>query len=364
MSELPITHPSHLELLTRLATELNSSLHVDVVLNKVIDEVIKTTRAERGFLMLRNRYGTYVFRVARGMNQQSIEDPDFQISRSLVEEVKQKGKAILTSDAQTDERFQTQASVVNLGLRSILCVPLKNEKDGVTGIIYVDNRMETGLFNKADLDLLTAIASNASIAIRNASLYEELENAYEKTLEGWARALELRDQETEEHTKRVVELTLHLARYIGIQGDDLVQIRRGATLHDIGKLGIPDGILLKTDRLTPAEFEFMKFHTHYAHDWIYPIEFLRKAMDIPYCHHEKWDGSGYPRGLQGEEIPLAARIFSVVDVWDALRSNRPYRTEWDKERVIAYIQEQSGTHFDPTVVSKFLKMIEEHPEFI
>jgi HD-GYP domain-containing protein (c-di-GMP phosphodiesterase class II) len=371
MSTFSPTHPSHLELLNRLSQEFNSSLHVDVILNKVIDEVIQTIQAERGFVMLKNDSGQFIFRVARGMNHQSINDPDFQISRSIVEQVKREGQPVLTSDAMKDERFQDQQSVVSLGLRSILCVPLKSDKDGVTGTIYLENRMHTGMFSKTDLALLSAIASNAAIAIKNASLYEELagayvelENAYEETLMGWAKAVELRDQVTEEHTQRVARLTVHLAQYINLTEGEIIHIRRGAMMHDIGKLGIPDGILLKTDRLTPAEFEIMKLHTTLARDMIYPIKHLRPAIDIPFCHHEKWDGSGYPRGLRREDIPLAARLFAIVDVWDALRSNRPYRSEWSHEKVVQYIQEQSGLHFDPGVVRQFLSMISEHPDFV
>lgn len=355
---------SHLELLNRLSQEFNSSLDVDIVLNKVIDEVIKAINAERGFVMLRDGNGQFSFRVARGMNRQTIDDPNFQISRSVVEQVIKLGRPILTSDAQNDARFQTQQSVVSLGLRSILCVPLKTENNGVTGIIYVDNRLQSGIFTKADLDLLLAIASTAVIAIKNARLFEELENAYEETLMGWAKAVELRDQDTEDHTLRVAQLTVRLAEYMGITGKDLVHIRRGAMMHDIGKLGIPDGILLKADRLTPAEMDIMKLHTTHAYDMIYPIKHLRPAIDIPFCHHERWDGSGYPRGLKGEEIPLAARIFAVVDVWDALRSNRPYRTQWSKEKVIEYLRQHANSHFDPQVVQMFLKMIEEYPELV
>ena len=362
--EISSTHPSHLGLLNRLSQEFNSSLHVDIILNKVIDEVIQSIHAERGFVMLKNEQGQFDFRVARGINHQEIYDPDFQISRSIVDHVKREGQPILTSDAQTDERFQSQASVVALGLRSILCVPLKTEKEGVTGIIYVDNRLQTGMFSKADLELLHAMAAVAAIAIKNASLFEDLENAYEETLLGWAKAVELRDQDTENHTMRVAELTVHLARFLKVPESQIIHIHRGAMMHDIGKLGIPDNILLKTDRLTPAEFEIMKMHTTYAYDMIFPIKHLRPAIEIPFCHHEKWDGSGYPRSLRCDEIPFEARIFAVVDVWDALRSNRPYREYWSKESVIKHLESQIYTHFDPHVVYGFLDMINQNPELV
>lgn len=187
--------------------------------------------------------------------------------------------------------------------------------------------------------------------------HEKLLSAYDATIEGWSRAMDLRDKETEGHTLRVTDLSVELARMMGINEGELVFIRRGALLHDIGKLGVPDAILLKANQLSDAEWEVMRKHPQYAYEMLSPIEYLRPALDIPYCHHEKWDGTGYPRGLKGEEIPLAARIFAVVDVWDALTSDRPYRPAWSHEEAMKYIKEQSGKHFDPNVVEKFIEMM-------
>ena len=191
----------------------------------------------------------------------------------------------------------------------------------------------------------------------------ELTLAYDKTLEGWARALELRDQETEGHTRRVVQMMVDLANIMGIGEDEMENVRRGALLHDIGKMGIPDSVLLKPGTLNERELEIMRRHAEYAYELLKPIEYLRLSLDIPYCHHEKWDGSGYPRGLKGEEIPLVARIFALVDVWDALTSDRPYRKAWSIEQTLKYIKEQSGKHFDPRISTEFLKMIARiHPQ--
>ncbi len=189
--------------------------------------------------------------------------------------------------------------------------------------------------------------------------HQKLLNAYDATIDGWSRAMDLRDKETEGHTQRVTQLTVKLATLFGINSSEVIHIRRGAMLHDMGKLGIPDGILLKPDKLTPEEWASMRQHPQLAYDMLSPIEYLHPALDIPYCHHEKWDGTGYPRGLKGEQIPLAARLFAVIDVWDALTSDRPYRPAWEKEKVLAYIQEQSGKHFDPNVVQTFLKLVAE-----
>ena len=228
---------------------------------------------------------------------------------------------------------------------------------------------DTGWWERLDI-----LAGQAAIALDSAAMFQdiqcshqELMEAYEATIEGWGRALDLRDQETEGHSRRVTDLSERLAQALGLSEAALVPIRRGALLHDIGKMGVPDRILLKTDDLTPTEWRVMRRHPQDAYDMLSPIAFLRPALDIPYCHHEKWDGTGYPRGLRGEEIPLAARLFAIVDVWDALRSDRPYRASWPEDKVLDHIRSLSGTHFDPQVVTVFLEMVTggaatSHPE--
>lgn len=183
---------------------------------------------------------------------------------------------------------------------------------------------------------------------------EELMVAYDSTIAGWGKALDLRDKETEDHTQRVTEMTLRTARLYGMSQEELVHVRRGALLHDIGKMGIPDSILLNEGPLTPEEETIMHSHPQNAVNILKPIAYLRPALDIPYCHHEKWNGSGYPRGLKGEEIPLAARIFALSDIWDALVSERRYRKAWPRDKVAEYIRSQAGTHFDPGLVELFL----------
>jgi PAS domain S-box-containing protein len=237
-------------------------------------------------------------------------------------------------------------------------------KGKVTGVLEIFHR--TPLQPYPDwFDFLSTLAGQAAIAIDNASLFNNLQtsnrdlvNAYDTTIEGWSRALDLRDKETEGHTRRVTEMMLTLARRFGFSREESLHIRRGALLHDIGKMGVPDNVLLKPEPLTEEEWIMMRKHPQYAYDLLRPITFLARALDIPYCHHEKWDGTGYPRGLKGEEIPLAARLFAVVDAWDALRADRPYRPAWSEEEALTYIREQSGRQFDPQVVESFLEMIE------
>lgn len=214
------------------------------------------------------------------------------------------------------------------------------------------------------LEFLNILARQAALAIDSVMSYEALQHsnyelgvAYDATIEGWSRALDLRDKETEGHTQRVTELTLQLVRRLGIPEAEWEHVRRGALLHDIGKMGIPDAILSKPGPLTEAEWEIMKRHPQYAYDLLSPIAYLRPALAIAYCHHERWDGTGYPRGLRGQEIPLVARAFAVVDVWDALTSERPYRPAWGKAQAREKIIGESGRHFDPHIVPVFLELI-------
>jgi HD-GYP domain-containing protein (c-di-GMP phosphodiesterase class II) len=205
--------------------------------------------------------------------------------------------------------------------------------------------------------LSTRLRETDNATIRNLQKSnQEITHAYDETLEGWAKALELRDQGTEGHTRRVTDMTVKLANSLDITGEKLDNIRRGAMLHDIGKMGIPDLILLKPGRLTDDEWVIMRKHPIYARDMLYPIVYLRGAVDIPYCHHEKWDGSGYPRGLVKKEIPVGALIFAIVDVWDALTSERPYRKAMPKPETLAHIRSLAGSHFGPAQVEAFIDL--------
>lgn len=198
---------------------------------------------------------------------------------------------------------------------------------------------------------------NENLELRVLEKTSELAEAYDTTLEGWAKALELRDKETEGHSRRVIDETLRLARRLGVPEEDIIHIRRGVILHDIGKMAVPDDILRKKGKLTAEDWVIIKQHPEAAYAMLENISYLKRAADIPYCHHEHWDGSGYPRGLKGEEIPLAARIFTVVDVWDALLSDRSYSKAWPQEEVISYIEENAGSLFDPVVAGEFLRMV-------
>jgi len=247
------------------------------------------------------------------------------------------------------------------GIPSVLMV------EGVY-LLYAFSMFDQGVLPNIIYASFSLIVSYvATIAIDNISLFSDLKRnhikltkTYDTTLQGWARALELRDLETKGHTMRVTHMTVGLARSIGFSEDELIHIRRGAILHDIGKIGIPDSILLKPGKLTEDEWKIMRQHSHYGYEMLLPISFLKPALDIVIYHHEKWDGSGYPKALKGKDIPLAARIFSVVDVWDALTSNRPYRKALPEEKALDMILEESGTHFDPDMVDAFINYISKY----
>jgi PAS domain S-box-containing protein len=245
------------------------------------------------------------------------------------------------------------------GALSFLNVPISGPKSIIIGFVGLDSHLSQTTWTDSDVTRLKIVGDAIANTLERKRAEENLADAYDTTLDGWARALELRDKETEGHSRRVTETTLAVARAMGFNEEELVHIRRGSILHDIGKMGIPDDILRKAGPLSEEERQIVLKHPDTAYNLLKQISYLEKALEIPYCHHEKWDGTGYPRGLIKEQIPLSARIFAVIDVWDALRADRPYRQAWDKEKVIQYLQSESGTHFDPHVLNIFLGLVEK-----
>jgi HD-GYP domain-containing protein (c-di-GMP phosphodiesterase class II) len=291
----------------------------------------------------------------------------FPANNPLLKFLRDNNRPLILEDAKMDNRFE-KWSAADL-VRGWMGIPLV-ARGQILGYITLDSYTPAA-FTTDMSDLAQSFAHQAAAAIENAQLFEnlqksnlELSQAYDTTLEGWGKALELRDKETQGHTMRVTELTLKLARQIGIREPELTHVRRGVLVHDIGKMGVPDHILHKKTPLTKREWIAMREHPQYAFDLLYPITYLRPALDIAYCHHERWDGSGYPRGLKSEEIPLPARIFAVVDVWDALMSDRSYRKAWKRKKVVQHIRNESGVHFDPKVVEVFLNMMEQENDHI
>jgi putative nucleotidyltransferase with HDIG domain/PAS domain S-box-containing protein len=350
--------------LRKIDQAISSSFDLRVTLDILLSEVISQLNMDAAdILLLDTESNTLSYAAGKGFRTRAIESAPLhmansQASRAIlercliqVENLKYKPDERLLTPLGTSEEFVCY-----------FVVPLI-VKGKVKGVLEVFHRTQFHPY-KEWLDFLNTLAGLAAIAIENTNLRENLEEinrelaqAYDATIEGWSRALDLRDKETEGHTLRVTEMTLKLARTFGLPEEKLLYVRSGALLHDIGKMGVPDNILLKPGELTEEEWERMKSHPQYAYDLLKPITFLQPALDIPYFHHEKWDGTGYPCGLKREEIPLVARLFTVVDVWDALTSDRPYRRAWSQEEALAYIREQSGKHFDPKVVACFGKFV-------
>jgi len=350
--------------LRRIDEAITSTFDRKVILDVVLDQVTSQLKVDAADVLLINP-GTQELEYAayRGFQSNMFDEYQVSLNNTLAGKAVQDRRVVSKtnlSDVYTESFILPEFE--DDDFKSYFAAPLIT-KGNVVGVLEVFHR-ETLKPENDWLDFFETLAGQAAIAIDNANLFEDLQRsnidlrlAYDATLEGWAQALDLRDRETENHTRRVTEMTVRLASSLGVSDSELVHLRRGALLHDIGKMGIPDSILQKPGALTDEEWAVMKQHPQYAYNFLSSIAYLRPALAIPYSHHEKWDGTGYPQGLKGEQIPFAARIFAVVDVWDALISDRPYRKAWDEEKTLKYIREQSGKHFDPEVVDEFMNMM-------
>ncbi|MFN8380682.1 MAG: PAS domain S-box protein [Anaerolineales bacterium] len=356
----------HLQTLRTVDKAITSSLDIGITLNILLGHVVTQLDVDAASVLLLDTHEQSMkYSAGRGFNTHMIEGADVHLSDGFAGRCVMERRIVQISDpAQIIDNLPFARLWMEEGFKSYICVPLI-AKSEVKGVLEVYRRSQ---FTPGDewFDFLETLAGQAAITIDNTQMFDnvqrvnmELAIAYEATIEGWSRALDLRDKETEGHTQRVTELTMALAKAVGVKDSELQHIRRGALLHDIGKMGISDRILLKQGKLTKKEWEIMRTHPMLAYQMLQPIAYLRHALDIPYSHHEKWDGTGYPRGLQGEQIPLVARLFAIADVWDALTSSRPYREAWTKKKALTYIKQQSGKHFDPQLVEIFLKMIKE-----
>jgi PAS domain S-box-containing protein len=341
---------------------ITTNFDLRLILNLLLDQSLPQLGVDAAAVLLLNVHmQTLEYAAARGFWSDSIARIRIPLGEGPAGRAALERRSIHISDLANLGDAGAGPGLEGEGFVSAYVIPLVI-KGSVKGVMELFHRGT--ISPKADWkDFAEMVAEQAAIAIDNIALFEDLQRsntnlamAYDTTLEGWSRALDLRDRETEGHTRRVTELTLRLSREMGIGESELAHIRRGAILHDIGKMAIPDAILLKPAPLTEEEWEVMRRHPVYAYEMLSPIDYLRPALDIPYCHHEKWDGTGYPRQLQGEQIPPAARIFAVVDVWDALRSGRPYRAAWSREKVLEHIKMLAGSYFDSRIVEQFLKL--------
>ena len=352
-----------LQALRNIDMAITASLDLRVTLNVILDQVTTHLKADAADVLLFNPHTQELrFAINRGFRSKALQASNLRLGEGHAGRAALDRCMLIVPNLTAEPgEFTRSAKFSEEGFVAYFAVPLE-AKGQIKGVLEVFHRAPL-LPTQEWLNFLEALAGQAAIAIDNSTLFDNLQRsnldlvmAYDSTLEGWSKALDLRDKETEGHTLRVTDLTMRLSRMMRVGDAEQVDIRRGALLHDIGKMGIPDQILLKPGPLTDDEWKIMREHPVYAYQLLAGIPYLRRALDIPYCHHEKWDGTGYPRGLKGSEIPAAARIFAVMDVYDALTSDRPYRKAWPKEKALQYIREQSGKHFDPAVVEQFLEM--------
>jgi len=357
--------------LTRLAAlraidiAITGNLDSRVSLNVVLEQTTEQLGMDAAAILLLNPH-TQMLRYAagRGFRNRAIEHSHVRVGEGLSGKAMLERQVVHVHEPSRTSEFTRAAAIEGEGFVEYYGAPLV-ARGHLLGVLEVFHRAPHQA-SEEWRTFLETLAGQAAIAVDNAQLFQdlqrsnrELSQAYDATIAGWSSALDLRDKETEGHTQRVTELTERLARAAGIPEAELVDVRRGSLLHDIGKLGVPDAILHKPGPLNEDEWKVMRRHPLLAFEMLAPITFLRQALDIPYCHHERWDGTGYPRGLKGEQIPLAARLFAVVDAWDALTSDRPYRPAWSRAKVIKHIRALAGTQFDPNAVDIFIRVIAE-----
>jgi putative nucleotidyltransferase with HDIG domain len=346
---------------------ITGSLDMHVTLSVLLDQVTAQLNVDAAAILLFNAHTNVLeFAAGRGFRHDGIRHTRLRLGQGTAGIAALERRLVYVPDLNNGETIFQRANMLAREAFVVYCGAPLVAKGQIKGVLEMFHRSPFEL-NEEMSNFIETLAGQAAIAIDNAELFDNLQRtnlelslAYDATIEGWSHALDLRDKETEGHTLRVTEIAEQLARRMGMSDAEITHLRRGALLHDIGKMGVPDAILLKPGPLTDAEWNIMRKHPQYAFEMLSSIVYLRPALDIPYCHHERWDGSGYPRGLMGEKIPFAARIFAVVDVWDALTSDRPYRQAWTQERAMEYLQAKVEVDFDPQVVEMFLQMIETY----
>ncbi len=351
---------NELEMVAKISEALRVAMTRDEIRPTVLREVMNFLEID-GALISTIERGKDLSYIDRAMGCWApLDMVTMKVSEGLTGYIIVTGKTYVNNHASHDPHFAFPELLTNLS--SIAGVPLITKGETI-GALLIGS---THILSDNEIRLLKTIGDMTASAIHRSDLYEqtslqahELKQAYDATLEGWAHALELRDKETQGHSLRIANMTIKLAKRMGYKTEDLENVRRGALLHDIGKMGVPDTVLLKPGSLSEDEWTLMQKHPVYAREMLVDLPYFKDAIDIPYCHHEWWDGTGYPRGLKTTEIPLVARIFSIVDSWDALISDRPYRKAWSKRDALSHIIDQSGNHFDPEVVNAFVQMLRE-----
>ena len=345
------------KLLDQISRHLQQTLDLEELIPRIFAEVNKAINAEAQSLWLvNNEAGVIVCRFATGPGAEQVRTLSVPIGQGIVGTSVAKQESIIIADAQNDPRVYRPADEkTGYVTRSLMSVPMVREGKSI-GAIQAVNKRNGALFTHDDLDLFRSIADSAALSVENARLFQELHASYDATLEALTMALDLRDRETEGHSRRVVEYTARLARQIGLDKDTIEDIERGALIHDVGKIGVPDAVLHKPGPLDPEERKIIEKHPQAGYEMLLGIPYLREEIKIVLAHQEKWDGTGYPLGLKGEAIPLGARLFMIADTFDALTSDRPYRKGKPYEVARQIIAEEAGRQFDPTAVKAFLEV--------
>lgn len=348
------------KLLQHISRHLQQTLETEILIPRILEEVNQAINAEGQSLWLTNAdQKTVTCHFATGPGAENIKRVTVPLDRSIVGSTVLSQRPLLIEDAQKDERWNRGADdKTGFITRTLMSVPMVREGKAV-GAIQAVNKRTGGLFTRDDLDLLLSIADSAALAIENARLFTELQASYDNTLDALAAALDLRDRETEGHSRRVVEYTARLARQINLPATYITEIRRGALIHDIGKIGVPDAVLHKPGPLDVEERKIIERHPQAGYEMLLGIPYLQEEIKIVLGHQEKWDGTGYPNQLKGEEIPLGARLFAIADTFDALTSDRPYRKGRPYPMARQIIAEEAGKQFDPAAVEAFLAVPEE-----
>jgi HD-GYP domain-containing protein (c-di-GMP phosphodiesterase class II) len=365
MHEETLHRLDELNTLRSIDQAINSSQDLGVTLDMIVSQLKNLITADAiAILIYHPALLTLNYAAGAGFNSEHIKKSSLKLGEGGAGRVALERKPLWIEDlSQSDSECVRKELLMDERIKAYHALPLL-VKGEIKGVMEVFHRAP---FTANDdwKSTLDTVATQTAIAIDNSEMFHgmkrlntELILAYDETIEGWANALDLRDHDTEGHSRRVMDHTLRMAREAGMSPEELIHVRRGSLLHDIGKIGVPDAVLRKPGPLTDNEWIIMHEHPRIAFQLLSKIKYLQPAMDIPYCHHEKWDGSGYPRGLKGEEIPLPARLFAVVDVYDALTSDRPYRMAWTREKTLKYIKEQTGTHLDPYAVEIFFKTLD------
>lgn len=341
---------------------INTVMVLDDLFNLIMKQIFKAFGdVQRICILLRDENQEFSPRLVSHREREGTQP--FIISKSIFQHAIENRVSVLANDATRDERFSRADSVIDLNLRSVMCSPLVS-KDKVLGAIYLDNRDKPFCFSQADVELLTAFANQAAIAIENSKLYEEIQKAYHDAILALINAIEAKDPYTRGHTQRTSRYALGIAQELGLTQDRYERLKTAAELHDIGKIGVRERIIDKTSDLSDSEFESIQSHVVTGEKILKPIEYLHFAIPIIRGHHERFDGSGYPDGLSGDEIMLESRILGVADAFDAMTTQRPYNKPLSLKDAIAHCKEHGGTQFDPQVVDALERFMVANYDFI